>query len=207
MMKPLNTRKVATHSLMNGFERSVVPKPLVNSAKLRVSAATAASTAHRRVRMPPAACRNRSRRKIAGRTPTTIVTMPMPIARPAAPATWFGEPLLVRHDPQEPRRDEVGELPDEVLHAHEARALVVVGGELVAQRHPRRREDGVGEVEEDRAAEEVPEVERLAAAPPGSCQSSGVDDARRRSRRRRCTGAAAPSASGCCRRCSPSADR
>jgi serine/threonine protein kinase len=85
----------------------------------------------------------------------------------------IGELLLLGHEPQEPGRHHVGELPDEVLGAHEPRALVVVGRELVAHRHPGRREDGVGEVEEDGADEEPHEVERV-GLPPGQPPLDGV---------------------------------
>ena len=66
------------------------------------------------------------------------------------------------HDQQEPRRHHPGDLGDEILYPHETRALVVVGGELVAEGDPRRGEDGVGEVEDERADEEVVEIERFA---------------------------------------------
>jgi len=68
------------------------------------------------------------------------------------------------HDPQEPRRDDVGDLADEILRPHQARALVVVGRQFVAQRDPRRDEDGVADVEGHRADQEPHEVEVLAHA-------------------------------------------
>ncbi len=72
------------------------------------------------------------------------------------------EQRLVLHDEQEPGGDDVGELADEVLHAHDARPLVVVGRELIAQCDPGRREHGVAHVEHEGADEEEPEVEALA---------------------------------------------
>ncbi len=85
------------------------------------------------------------------------------------------EPVLVLHDPQEPRRHDIGELADEVLHAHQAGAFMVIRRELVAERDPGRGIDGVGEIEDQRAAEEVPEVERLALV-RGQLPQECVDD-------------------------------
>ncbi len=74
------------------------------------------------------------------------------------------EPGLVVHDGQEIRRDHVGNLADEVLHAHEPRALVVIGRQLIAERNPGRREHRVGKIEEKRADQEIPEIKRLLLA-------------------------------------------
>ncbi len=74
------------------------------------------------------------------------------------------EERLVLHHPQEPGRDQVGELADEVLNPHEPGAFVIVGRQLVSQSNPRRGENRVGQVEDERTEEEVIEVEAFALA-------------------------------------------
>ena len=68
------------------------------------------------------------------------------------------------HEPEEPGRDQPCPLGDEVLHAHEPRAFVVVRRQFVAEGDPGRREYRVGEIEDERSDEEVVEVERLTAS-------------------------------------------
>ena len=63
------------------------------------------------------------------------------------PADQVVRKSVVLHDPEEPRRDQVGQLAHEALHRHDPRAFMVVRGEFVAQGHPGRRKDRVSQVE------------------------------------------------------------
>ena len=143
---------------------------------------------------------SRSFRKIAGRIPT---------ASRRSRSRWPGPRLLLPcrrrapalHDQQEPGRDHVRQLADEVLNAHQSSPLVVVGCQLVAEPDPGCREDGVLKIEKQRSDEEIPEVEGFALA-RGQLPEQGEDDANRDGADEYVAGAG-PSESGCCRRRNP----
>ena len=85
-MKPLKTRNVASPSLRKGRDERVAFRPLKKSLMLlprppgSLALASSASVW--------AICWKRSRRKMAGRTPSTAAKTPMPSASVAAPWTW-----------------------------------------------------------------------------------------------------------------------